>query len=133
MTATVAAHADWSIDPRKRWISVALRHGDGWRVAAPAQVGEVATLFDRLRALAGGGAVALGLDLPLGLPRAYAARHAREADFPAFLRGLAARPGFFEVCDSLDELSGERPFYPRRPRAGMTRAAHAAAVQVTTA
>lgn len=128
VTATLAAHADWSVDPRKRWISVARRDGPGWRVAAPAPVGEVATLLDRLRDEAAGGAVALGVDLPLGLPRAYAAAHASEPDFPAFLRGLAARPGFFEVCATLDELGGGRPFYPARGRLGMTRAGHAAAL-----
>ncbi len=91
-------------------------------------MGHVATLLDRLEAEADGSAVALGLDLPLGVPHAYAALHAREPDFPRFLRGLASRPGFFEVCSDLDEVTGEKPFYPRRGRAGMTRASHAAAL-----
>jgi hypothetical protein len=98
----------------------------GWRLTAPQPVGDVATLFARLRALAAGRPVALGVDLPLGLPRAFAARHATAENFPAFLRQLAARPGFFTVCDTLDEISGDRPFYPRRGLKGMTRAAHAA-------
>jgi hypothetical protein len=121
-----AVHADWSVDPRKRWMAQARRCNAGWRLAAPAPVGDVRTLLDRLRAP--GVAVLLGLDLPLGLPRRYAARHAREADFPAFLRGLAARPDFFRVAATLDEVSGDRPFYPDRGIAGMTRAAHAAAL-----
>lgn len=125
---SLAAHADWSVDARKRWITIARRDGGGWRVAAAEPVGELATLLPRLRALAGEGTILLGLDLPLGLPRAYAARWAREADFPAFLGGLARRPGFFEVCDRLDQITPERPFYPRRGAAGMTRAAHAAAL-----
>jgi hypothetical protein len=127
-TATLAAHADWSVDVRKRWLTLARRSGDGWRVADPCPVGEVGTLLARLAALADGGAVAFGVDFPLGLPRAYAARHAREADFPAFLRGLANRPMFFEVCATLEEVSADRPFYPARGVAGMTRAAHAAAL-----
>jgi hypothetical protein len=89
-------------------------------------VGDLADWLPRLRDMAGGGAVALGVDLPLGLPRAYAARHAREADFPAFLRALANRPDFFRVCATLDEIGAGRPFYPARGIAGMTRAAHAA-------
>ncbi len=97
-----------------------------WMIAAPEPVGELATLFARL--LAAGRPVALGVDLPLGLPRRFAARHATEADFPAFLRGLAGRPGFFEVCTELAELHPGRPFYPARGRRGMTRAAHAAAL-----
>ena len=70
---------------------------------------------------------------PLGLPRAYAARHADECDFPSFLRRLARRPGFFDVCDSLGEISPGRPFYPRRGVAGMTRRSHAAALGLASA
>jgi hypothetical protein len=128
MTATLAVHADWSVDPRKRWLTRARRHAGGWRVAAAEPVGDLATLLPRLLAGAAGGAVALGVDLPLGLPRAYARRHVADADFPAFLRSLAARPEFFEVCGSLAEVLPDRPFYPARGLAGMTRAAHAAAL-----
>ena len=123
----LAAHADWSVAPGKRWIAVARPRRGGWRVAAPVPVGEVATLLDRLRAAAGSGPVALGVDFPLGLPRAYADART-EADFPAFLAGLAARPAFFEVCAMLAEVGPERPFYPARGVRGMTRAAHAAAL-----
>ena len=126
--ATIVAHADWSVDPRKRWMAVARRAAAGWRLAAPVPVGEVGSLCARLREAAGGGAVALGVDLPLGLPRSYVARHGLEGGFPAFLRGLAHRPGFFEVCARLDELAPGRPFYPMRGVRGMTRAAHAAAL-----
>ncbi len=97
-----------------------------WSVAAPCPVGDVATLLGRLAD--SGEAVALGVDFPLGLPRAYASRHATEADFPAFLRGLADRPGFFAVCEGLEQLAPDRPFYPRRGIAGMTRLSHAAAL-----
>ncbi len=124
----LAAHADWSTDPRKRWITLARRDGAGWHVTAPQPVGDLSTLFARLLALAEGEAVVLGVDLPLGLPRAYAARHAREPDFPAFLRGLAARPAYFLPCATLDQVSPDRPFYPAHGLRGMTRAAHAAAL-----
>jgi Protein of unknown function (DUF429) len=96
-------------------------------------VGELATLLPRLRAAAGGGAVALGVDLPLGLPRGYAQAHVSEPDFPAFLRGLAARPGFFQVCETLADVAPSRPFYPARGQAGMTRVAHAAAMGFASA
>lgn len=123
----LAAHADWSAAAAKRWIALALPAADGWRLAAPAPVGEVGTLLARLRATAAGAAVALGVDFPLGLPRAYAAGRAEE-DFPGFLAGLAARPGFLAVCAELEEVGPDRPFYPLRGRRGMTRAAHAAAL-----
>ena len=126
--ATIAAHADWSIDAAKRWMAVARRAGGGWALAAPGPVGTLGTLCARLRDDAGGGAVALGVDFPLGLPRGYVVRHGLEGDFVRFLRGLAGRPGFFSVCAALDELGPERPFYPARGVRGMTRAAHAAAL-----
>jgi len=106
---------------------VARRDAGGWRLAAPAPVGEVATLLARLRDSAAGGAVALGLDLPIGLPRAYAAR-LPEKGFLHFLTTLATRPEFFQVCASLADVTPDRPFYPARGVRGMTRAAHAAAL-----
>jgi hypothetical protein len=125
--ATVAAHADWSVDPRKRWVAVAKRDDGVWRLSAPAPVGEVATFLARLRMMADGGAVALGVDLPIGLPRAYAAA-LPERDFLHFLAKIATRPNFFQVCATLAELRPDRPFYPVRSVRGMTRAAHAAAL-----
>ncbi len=121
------------MDAKKRWISLAWPGPRGWHIAAARPVGEVATLLDRLRAEADGGAVALGVDFPLGLPRAYAAAYGTERDFPAFLRGLAVRQEFFAVAASLAEVSAARPFYPARGLAGMTRAGHAAALGLGSA
>ena len=112
-------------------MTVATGAPGGWLVAAPCPVGDLGTLLERLAA--SDATVALGVDFPLGLPRAYAARHAAEADFPGFLLGLAARPGFFAVCDELAELGPSRPFYPRRGTAGMTRLSHAAALGLGSA
>jgi hypothetical protein len=126
----LVAHADWSVDPRKRYLSVATRHADSWRLAAPVLVGDVPTMLPRLLAMAGGQPVALGIDMPLGLPRAYAA-HCAAPDFPAFLRTVP--PEFFQVAASLAQVSRQRPFYPARGIAGMTRAAHAAALGLLAA
>jgi len=126
--ATLAVHADWSMDPRKRWMSCARRDGRCWQLSAPEPVGDVTTWLPRLQANACGGAVALGVDLPLGLPRAYATSHTEAADFPTFLRGLSQQSRFFDVCATLAEIDGARPFYPARGLAGMTRASHAAAL-----
>jgi Protein of unknown function (DUF429) len=137
--ASLVAHADWSIDPRKRWVAVARPAGvacpggasgtgnTGWVLSAPRPVGEVASFLARLRAEAAGGPVALGVDLPLGLPRAYAAQRG-ETDFQHFLQATRNWPDFFRVCAVLEELAPERPFYPARGIAGMTRAAHALAL-----
>lgn len=125
----LAAHADWSTDPRKCWMAVAHRGTDGrWTASAPVPVGAPSELAARLIAAARGGAAVFGLDLPLGLPGVYAERHACAPDFPGFLRTLSCRPRFFEVAAHLDEVSPDRPFYPARGLSGMTRAAHAAAL-----
>jgi transcriptional regulator with XRE-family HTH domain len=124
----LALHADWSTDPRKRWMTLAEPLSRGWHVQAATPVGPLDKWLYRLRAQANGGAVALGVDLPLGLPRDYAVLHAQAADFVGFLRDVAARGDFFSVCATLDELRPDRPFYPARGIAGMTRAAHAQAL-----
>jgi len=108
----IAAHADWSVDPRKRWMSVAVLSGGHWVLEAPMLVGDVGTFLARLRALAGGAAVALGIDCPIGLPPAYAAQLQGVKDFPAFLRSLTPDQEFFSVARTIDEVSLARPFFP---------------------
>jgi hypothetical protein len=121
----IAAHADWSLDPRKRWVSIARRQGRQWHASAPRVVGDPATLAANL--IAEGGPAALGLDLPLGVPRGFAATRPEPA-FPAFLKGLAGDTDFFAVSPTLETVSPARPFYPARGIKGMTRLAHAAAL-----
>ncbi len=126
MAALIAAHADWSADPRKRWISVARQgRSGGWRAEAPSLVGDPAAMVAAL--LAEGAPVALGLDLPLGVPRGYAAGRAEDG-FPAFLRGLAGARDYFAVSPTLETVGPCRPFYPAQGVKGMTRATHAAAL-----
>jgi hypothetical protein len=125
--AALAAHADWSVDPRKRWVTVARRTTTGWTLAAPRPVGDVTTFLARLTGEAAQAPVALGADMPIGLPRAYAATRP-EPDFPAFLRAVHAMPAFFTVCATIDDISPARPFYPARGIAGMTRLSHALAL-----
>jgi hypothetical protein len=118
------------MEPRKRWMALARRGAGGWHAKAPRLVGDTAALLPSL--IADGAPVALGLDLPLGVPRGWAARRT-EQDFPAMLRGLAADPDFFRVCATLEDISPARPFYPARGVKGMTRAAHAAALGLASA
>jgi hypothetical protein len=107
---------------------IAIPSPDGWTLAAPEPVGPPEDLFARLIARAAGAPVAFGIDCPLGLPRAYLARHAIEGDFPTFLRALAANQTFFQVAQSLADVGKDAPFYPARGIAGMTRLAHATAL-----
>ncbi len=108
----LAAHADWSVDPRKRWITIAVKTARGWAVDAPMPVGDVATLTSRLTTAAGGSAVALGIDCPIWLPTGYAAQLNWFADFPEFLRRLTPDMAFFSVAKAISEVSLARPFYP---------------------
>ncbi len=108
-------------------MTIAERAGDVWLVDTACLVGDVGGFLERLIERAAGGAVALGVDLPVGVPRAYAAQ-CPEASFVDFLHGLASRPDFFSVCDTVEKIRLDRPFYPQRGVRGMTRLSHAAAL-----
>jgi hypothetical protein len=114
----LVAHADWSIDPRKRAIARAMRTADGSYIAlAPEPVSDLGDLFARLKAAAGIGETAfIGFDFPLGVPMAYA-KSARIDRFmtvlPKFGRG--AWKHFYDPANTEDEISPRRPFYPNRP------------------
>ena len=123
----LAAHADWSIDPRKRWVAIAAPTASGWHLEPPGLVGDVTIFLSRLRQQSPNHMVALGLDVPIGIPRAYAAPRP-ERDFQDFLRQTKDWPDFYQVCATLDDIAAERPFYPARGIAGMTRASHAHAL-----
>jgi hypothetical protein len=111
----VVSHADWSVDPRKRWLALATLDGQGgYRAAPPRPVGALPALLRNLAALAGsGGSVLLGVDFPLGLPAAYAAR-AGVGDFAALLPklGRGCWRDFFAVARRPGEVSLGRPFFP---------------------
>jgi hypothetical protein len=120
-----AAHADWSVSPGKRWACVAEADGGGWRMQAPRPAPDLAALAGSLRRE--GVPAVLGLDLPLGVPRLYAAQRP-EPGFVEFLRRRAGDVSFFTVNATLETIGLEAPFYPMRGLKGMTRASHAAAL-----
>ena len=126
----IAVHADWSMHSGKRYHAQARRADGKWRATAPRLVGDPATFLVEL--LADGAPVALGLDLPLGLPRGLAETRG-EADFPAFLRGCGGMAAFFDVNETLQTVTRERPFYPARGVKGMTRLSHAQALGMENA
>ena len=118
------------MEARKRWVTIARRQGALWQASAPRLVGDPAALAAGL--IAERGPAALGLDLPLGVPRGFAESR-QEADFPGFLAGLTQNLDFFTVSPSLETVSPARPFYPVRGIKGMTRLAHAAALGLADA
>lgn len=117
----VVAHADWSVQARKRQLATATRQAGGaWQAAAPQPVGDCGSLITRLLHEADGGSVILALDLPLGVPLAYAQRVEAATglgSFPALLRTLGRPPWemFGSVAETVQQISLWRPFYPARP------------------
>lgn len=114
-------HADWSLRPEKRWLCIAEPLEDGsLQMSAPEAVGPPDSLIRRLvnRAKTNGVSthVLLGLDVPIGLPRAYATT----ADIDSFLDvlprlGHGEWADFYNAAERPDEISQRRPFYPMRP------------------
>ena len=98
-------------------------------VISVSPVGDLTSLLARLSCRAANQPVVLGVDFPLGLPRAYVARHLDpSSDFLAFLKGLSRGAPFFDVADDLADVGAGRPFYPRRGLRGITRLGHAQAL-----
>lgn len=112
------AHSDWGSNPRKRWMAQACLSNDGRYLAhAPEPVGEAQDLLQRLRETASPqGAVLAGFDFPIGLPARYAER-AGIQDFLALLPqlGQGAWADFYDVAETPDQVSLQRPFYPNHP------------------
>jgi hypothetical protein len=106
---------------------VARRDGIHWLLSAPRLVGDPALFLNALRTEAAGAPVALGVDLPIGVPRTYAVQRP-EPGFLAFLDTIRGWPDFLRVCETIADIRIDRPFYPSRGIKGMTRAAHAAAL-----
>lgn len=125
-SGVLAAHADWSVDPRKRWITLAHCRQGQCHLAPPVPVAAPETLIARLRAAANGAPVALGVDFPLGLPRQYAAR-AGITSFPDWLRRLHPDLPLFDPCRTIEEAGLDRPFYPKTSIAGPGQMARLAA------
>jgi hypothetical protein len=111
------AHADWSTDPKKRWMCIAdLRDNRSYKVESPERVGELSTFFHRLWSIADRKAIVVGFDFPIGLPSEYA-KLAGITDFVQSLMTLGRGPWseFYEIAENPSEISLHRPFYPYRP------------------
>ncbi|MGB1250644.1 MAG: DUF429 domain-containing protein [Candidatus Promineifilaceae bacterium] len=103
------AHADWSVNPRKRWIAAAHLKNGTYHVEAALPFIAADVLIETEHLL-------LGVDFPIGLPLAYANAIGVDS-FYAFLESVqrGERESFFEVADSAEKISLNRPFYPKRP------------------
>lgn len=112
----IVAHCDWSKDAKKRWMTVAVGEGDRWMIDLPEPVGDTVDMFDLLRKRSDSeGSLFVGFDFPIGLPEEYGLATGF-ADFRMALLGFGGEGWeiWFDVCDSADEISIARPFYPMR-------------------
>jgi hypothetical protein len=113
-------HADWSCDPKKRWLAAAERRGDAWKVDAPKPASTTAELLILMHRCRQNSCRALfGFDLPIGLPITFG----RQIEFEGFVHALSEFGGgpwqaFFRVADRPEEVSIWRPFYPNTSRIG---------------
>ena len=114
----IVVHADWSVDPAKRWCARAIRlTGGGYAALPPEPVGALDDFLPSSLATAGpGGTVFAGFDFPLGLPRAYA-QAAKIDDFATALTafGRGRWRDFYTPAERAEDISLRRPFYPARP------------------
>jgi hypothetical protein len=116
-------HADWSVDPRKRWQASAVRDNGSWKVSAPCPVGALPAFLDGIFGNAPNSQTMVGFDFPIGIPSAYGSKTGL-ADFRDGLRsfGEGEWVNFFDVANQPDEVSIKRPFYPKGSLKGVSRA-----------
>jgi hypothetical protein len=109
-------HADWSADPKKRWMCTATFDRSVYRLSAPSPVRNPEGLVQWAKNQANSASAVLGFDFPIGVPAAYA----RKAGIDSFLDvlpqlGHGRWKDFFNLAERPHEVSIERPFYPQRP------------------
>jgi len=120
-------HADWSVNPRKRWRNTLTIDRNGSRqLNAPQLVGDCAVWIDDLLTQATiGEQVLVGIDVPIGLPRIYDTEfnHRIFTDF-IFELGYGTWSDFFTPTKTASEISLHQPFFPQSPKCvGVTRQA----------
>lgn len=125
-------HADWSVDPRKRWVATAVRNGRGWLVSTPRPVGPIPQFVDAIFE-SGTGKTLVGFDFPIGVPAAYGER----SGFANFRQALAHFgkgdwTSFYDVARVPGEVGLRRPFYPQTGTKGVRRAALVTGLGVDT-
>jgi hypothetical protein len=107
-------HCDWSVNAAKRWTTYATWQGGIWTIGAPALVGDVTEFINSLFETEE--PMLVGLDFVIGLPRKYGV----QLDSTNFLEHLAKlrdtnNHEFWNVAHAPEEISLQRPFFPRVP------------------
>jgi hypothetical protein len=115
---SVIAHADWSVNPGKRWAVYAVLQPDRhWLIGEPVKVLDPSGYFHTLKSIQKiAGCMLAGFDFPIGLPKCYAIK-AGVKDFLTFLSSLGHGKWYRFYTPALipSEISVYRPFYPSSP------------------
>ncbi len=98
-------------------MACAVRNGNLWELKQPELVGTTKDLFQRLQnRKKTPGCLFVGLDFPIGLPKYYGEKTGF-SNFRNALRnfGCDKWKDWYSVCETHEEISITRPFYPMRP------------------
>jgi hypothetical protein len=110
--------ADWSVDPRKRWMARAdLTSEDRYLLYPPETAGKPSNLVSRIRQIVSHRRTALiGFDFPIGLPRSYAKAVGIVSWRQALYQfGSSGWENFYNVSN---DPSLYNPFFPLPKRTG---------------
>jgi hypothetical protein len=124
---SLVSHADWSINPAKRWVAVAvLQPGGRWLICELSNVPDPSRLFFHLKSLQLlPGCILSGFDFPIGLPYQYALKTGITSFLAAVpLLGKNGWRKFYFPAESPSEINLRRPFFPSKP--GGSRHSHLA-------
>ena len=115
-------HADWSVQPRKRWAASAERRGGTWYIDAPDLFGPAHEFLDNISKFNEQRGILAGFDFPLGFPNKFGMQTGFEGFVDALLAlGKDEWLDFFNVANLPHEISITRPFYPNVARKGVRR------------
>lgn len=114
----MVSHADWSKNPDKRWMAVAvLQANHRWLACELLKVSQPSSLFLYLKShLIEPGCILAGFDFPIGIPYSYATKAGISgflASLPLFGQNDWAQ--FYTPAEIPSQISLYRPFYPSRP------------------
>ena len=114
----LVVHADWSTNPRKRWMAIAkFSQQEKYIVEYPCLAGDLDDLLFRLSEMAGkSGCILLGFDYPIGLPLKFAQKLG-VSDFLEVLPKLGHGKwrDFYSPAETAEQIRLTRPFYPQSP------------------
>jgi hypothetical protein len=106
MLPKIIVHSDWSVNPNKRWMCVAVLKGNTYRLSAPTLVTNPEKLVQNHVYQAKDGGVILGFDFPIGFPKSYADRAGLDKFIDVLPElGKGQWRDFFKLAERPEEIS----------------------------